>query len=145
MTESDVEILYFTAPHCGICKAMSPFVDGLAAEYDDRVHTTRIDSSMDPVRARAMNVRGVPTLIVVADGVESGRVIGAQTPGALRRFYDNAVEGEVRRRELTPTDRLLRIGAAAAFAAFAVATGEPFLWFFVVAALVFAFWDKIRR
>lgn len=145
MTESDVEILYFTAPRCRVCKAMSPFVDGLAAEYDDRVATTRIDSSMDPERARAMNVRGVPTLIVVADGVESGRVIGAQTPGALRRFYDNAVEGEVRRRELTPTDRLLRIAAAAAFAAFAVATGEPFLWFFVVAALVFAFWDKIRR
>ncbi len=145
MTESDVEILYFTAPRCRVCKTMSPFVEGLATEYEGRVHTTRIDSSMDPERARSMNVRGVPTLIVVADGVESGRVIGAQTPGALRRFYDNAVEGEVRRRELTSTDRLLRIGAAAAFAAFAVATGEPFLWFFVVAALVFAFWDKIRR
>lgn len=74
-------LLDFTSPHCGPCQQMLPLVDRLAAEGVD---VRKIDVSQDPMTAQRFGVTRWPTFIVLADGREVKRVVGAMSYESLR-------------------------------------------------------------
>lgn len=56
-------IVDFFATWCGPCKALSPILDELAAEYADKLKIYKIDVDNDMEITTLYNVRTVPTLL----------------------------------------------------------------------------------
>jgi thioredoxin 1 len=145
MTKTRSEVLYFYGSDCPVCKTMSPFIDEAGETFEGRVVLKKVNTATDRKLAGRYRVMAVPTTIAVSDGAEVTRIVGARTPGGLRRLFESAETGEVLESGISPTDRGLRVGVALGFAGFAIWTGAWVLWVLAAAALVFAFWDKIRR
>jgi thioredoxin 1 len=77
-------ILYFTADWCNPCKRVKPIVEEL--NRDSAVKFQFIDVDQETEMAKNMNVRSVPTFIVIEDGSEVKRVTGAQTREQLQEL-----------------------------------------------------------
>ena len=81
------EIINFTATWCGPCKMMKPVLDEVQSEYPDLViHKADID--VDSEKVKEYNVQSVPTYVILKDGVEVDRIIGAKPKFAfLQRVF----------------------------------------------------------
>ena len=78
------QILYFSAPWCGPCKAFKPVMESLQSEMS--IQFIDVDSS--PQTSQQYNVRSVPTVVVVQNGMEIGRAVGAKTKDEIRALYN---------------------------------------------------------
>ncbi len=71
-------LLDFFADWCSPCQRLLPIIDQVAAQRDDvKVCKINIDESRD--LARKFRVMSIPTLVVVKDGQEVRRQVGAGT------------------------------------------------------------------
>jgi thioredoxin-like negative regulator of GroEL len=136
------EILYFTGTNCRICKLMTPLVVEAAEGFDGEVRFIPLDATENSSRASDYNVMAVPTIVAVSDGREVGRVVGAQTPGAIKRLFGAAASGVPAKHVMNPRDRMLRLGFAFALGVLAMMTGQVIVWPLASIALIAAFWDK---
>ncbi|MDP8937643.1 MAG: thioredoxin [Actinomycetota bacterium] len=77
------------APWCGPCRAVSPVLEQLAGEFAGRVKLVKVNVDQAPqVQARFM-VRGIPTLVVLRDGREIARHVGAAPAPTLRSWISS--------------------------------------------------------
>lgn len=67
--------LYFWAEWCGPCKRFSPIISELKEETGLPIF--KIDSDANPKSAEKFKVTGIPTVLVIENGAEVERVIGA--------------------------------------------------------------------
>lgn len=75
----------FTAPWCGPCKAMKPVMERLAGELGRHLYVLNVEETKS--LAVAFNVRAVPTLIRMIDGMPTtARLVGQQSEAQLREF-----------------------------------------------------------
>ena len=78
------KILYFTAAWCAPCKALSPIMDSLQGQ----INFDKIDVDTNTDLSAQYGVRGVPSLVLVENGNEVGRLVGAQTKESILNFYN---------------------------------------------------------
>ena len=69
-------LLDFCAPWCGPCRMVSPIVDEIAGERDD-ILVGKINVDEQTELAMEFRVASIPTLVVMQDGREVNRTIGA--------------------------------------------------------------------
>ncbi len=69
-------VKYFSAVWCGPCQTFKPTMKELASEGYN-IEFIDVDEQGDA--AIEYNVRSVPTTVIVENGVEVNRLIGAQT------------------------------------------------------------------
>ena len=84
-----------------------------------------------------------PTFVAIHDGVVAGRAVGAQSRNGIGEVFAGAIDGHVRSIPLSSTERLVRLGAAAAIGGIAYIAGQPLLYLVVFALVAFAFWDRM--
>jgi thioredoxin 1 len=89
-----VVLLDFTAKWCPPCRAMDPVVDALAGEYAGRVEMRAVDVEDDAGFAQRFDVRSMPTFVLVRDGVEVGRTVGARPRAFLAGMIERAIRGD---------------------------------------------------
>jgi thioredoxin 1 len=80
-------ILYFTADWCNPCKKVKPIVEELNRDSSIKFQFIDVDQELEMVKN--MNVRSVPTFIVVEDGSEVKRAVGAQTREQLQELMSD--------------------------------------------------------
>ena len=68
----------FTAAWCPPCKAIAPILDELADEYAGSLRIVKVDVDENPSVAMRFGIRSMPTLVVLRDGVEVKRLVGAR-------------------------------------------------------------------
>ena len=73
----------FTAAWCTPCKTLSPILDELAEEQKGNLRIVKIDVDENPKVTMRFGVRSMPTLIVLQDGQEAKRLVGARPKRAL--------------------------------------------------------------
>ena len=79
------QVLYFSAEWCGPCKMIKPILNKLQSQMS----ITFIDADVSAETCAKWNVRNVPTLLVVNNGVETGRLVGsAITEQAVINMYN---------------------------------------------------------
>ena len=82
--ESEQPVLVdFTAAWCPPCKALAPILDELADEYAGSLRVVKVDVDENPSTARRFDVRSMPTLVLLRDGAEVKRLIGARPKRVL--------------------------------------------------------------
>jgi thioredoxin 1 len=74
------KLLRFTASWCQPCKMLAKTLEGITIDYP--IEVIDIDEKQD--LAIQYGVRGVPTLVMLQDDVETKRIVGVQTEGFLK-------------------------------------------------------------
>ena len=79
VTESSLPVLVDVyADWCGPCKARSPVVEQLAAEYEGKVKVCKINVDDSQDIAARFGVMSIPTFIFFKDGKAAGKMVGMQ-------------------------------------------------------------------
>jgi thioredoxin 2 len=71
------------APWCGPCRVIAPGVEQAARELAGRLKVVKVNVDEAPGVAERFGVRGIPTLLVLRQGREVARQVGAVPPPAL--------------------------------------------------------------
>jgi thioredoxin 1 len=81
------EVIDFWATWCGPCKLMNPILDEVEKE-NPNLTITRIDIDSDKDMVEQYNIQSVPTYVILKDGKEVDRIIGAKPKFAfLKRVF----------------------------------------------------------
>jgi thioredoxin 1 len=79
----------FWAVWCGPCRMMGPVVEQAASEYKGRLKVGKLNVDDNPDLAARYGVRGIPTLILFANGKVKAQTVGAQPREVLKSFIDS--------------------------------------------------------
>ena len=79
------------APWCGPCRTVAPAVEQLASELAGKVRVTKLNVDENPRTAARFDVRSIPTMLVLVNGREVGRIVGAQPKAAIRQQLERAL------------------------------------------------------
>jgi thioredoxin 1 len=86
VAEYDLVLADFYADWCGPCQMLEPVVETIAAETGATV--AKIDIDANQQLAAEHGVRGVPTLVLFADGQPAERLVGMQDEAQLRSVIE---------------------------------------------------------
>src|SRR4029078_13706376 len=76
-------LLDLWAAWCGPCPMIAPTIQPLAGEFAGRVLVGKLDVDANPQTAARFGVQGIPTLLILKDGREVDRLVGAQPRHAI--------------------------------------------------------------
>jgi len=105
----------FWAPWCGPCKALTPVLERLAAEYAGRIKLVKINSDENPEISAALGVRSIPNVFAFRDGKAVSQFLGALPEGQVRAFIEKLLpppqlalaERAIEEKRLDEAERLL--------------------------------------
>ena len=70
-------VIDFWAPWCGPCRMLSPLVDELADEMSNRIVVAKCNVDENQDLAMQYGVMSIATLVMLKDGKEAMRTVGA--------------------------------------------------------------------
>jgi thioredoxin 2 len=76
----------FWAPWCGPCRAVSPLVEELGREHAGHLKVVKLNIDEAPQVSAAYDIRGIPLLLLVRDGAETARLVGAAPKAQLQAW-----------------------------------------------------------
>lgn len=79
----------FWATWCGPCKTLGPTLEKLAVDYNGAFLVAKVDVDQERELAAAVQIRSVPTVMLVKDGQVVDGFSGALTEGQLREFLQH--------------------------------------------------------
>ena len=77
----------FSATWCGPCQKVAPIIEALANENPDFFVGT-VDVDMQPMLAARVQVRSIPTVILMKDGQVVKQFVGAQSKETYQKAID---------------------------------------------------------
>lgn len=81
-------VLDFWAAWCGPCKTMAPIFESVADEFDS-IHFGKVDVEKHQQLATQHGVRSIPTFLVVKNGEEVDRAMGAMSEADFADWVDD--------------------------------------------------------
>jgi len=121
-TSNKLVVLDFWAPWCGPCRVARPILEKLAKEYAGQVDFLPINADNSLEVLKQFHVQGISTVIILRNGKEIGRVIGAQNETNYRAMFEALSEGREIMVPIAQFDRMLRLGTGALFMIIGIST-----------------------
>ncbi|AFZ71892.1 thioredoxin [Natronobacterium gregoryi] len=90
VTDHDVVLVDFYADWCGPCQMLEPVLETLAEETDAVI--AKVDVDEHQLLAGDYGVRGVPTILLFADGEQVEQHVGVLPEDRLRGLIDEYTE-----------------------------------------------------
>ena len=88
-----LQVLYFSAPWCGPCRAFGPAFNEVVAEFND-IDVQKINIDEDQDAARGYNVTSIPTIIMMKGNTIVFRNKGLMTKNHLKDAIEIHKNGE---------------------------------------------------
>src|SRR3972149_5368362 len=79
-----IQLIDFYADWCGPCKVMEPIFKELEKDYQDKVEFRRVDVDVENAFSSQYGVMSIPTFVILKDGKEASRKIGAMPKKKLK-------------------------------------------------------------
>ena len=79
----------FFATWCGPCKSMTPVIESLGKELQDKVRILKIDVDKNQSVSNKFQIKGVPTFIIFKNGQAVWRESGVMDKAVLIRQLQN--------------------------------------------------------
>lgn len=76
------------APWCGPCRTIGPLVEQAGKDLAGRLKVVKVNVDVAPEISQQFGVKGIPTLLLIRDGREVSRQVGALPDHALRAWID---------------------------------------------------------
>jgi thioredoxin 1 len=87
---SDKPVLVdFWAEWCGPCRMMSPTVDTVADDNNEKVKVGKLNVDENPGSAMRYNIRGIPTLLLFKNGEVVEQRVGATGKADIQKMIDS--------------------------------------------------------
>jgi thioredoxin 2 len=84
----------FWAPWCGPCRMVSPVVERVGRDLSGRLKVVKLNVDEAPAISARYDVQGIPLLVLISDGREVDRLVGAVGEPQLRRWVEPHVPGQ---------------------------------------------------
>lgn len=84
--EHGLYVIKFWATWCMPCKAYAPTIEKLDEEFEN-ISFISIDVDQVPELAQKFKIKSLPSLVIIKDGVEVDRVLGATYIAPLRTKF----------------------------------------------------------
>ena len=81
-------IVDFYASWCGPCRAISPILEELAAEYKDKIVIYKVDVDASPDLAQAFGIRSIPAVLFIPLKGESKMTVGGRSKEDFKKQID---------------------------------------------------------
>lgn len=84
-TASVPVVVDFWAAWCGPCRMISPVLEDLAKRHAGHLKVVKVDVDANPELATRFGAQSIPLLVVIRDGQEIDRIVGALPRAALEQ------------------------------------------------------------
>ncbi len=84
----------FWATWCGPCQMVSPIIEELAKEYEDKVNFIKVDVDQNKELASKYNIFSIPTLAIFRDGKVIAQAAGAASKESIRTYINKNIQTE---------------------------------------------------
>ena len=81
------------APWCGPCRVVSPLVERLGADNAGRLKVVKLNVDEAPAISARYGVQGIPTLLLIRNGAEADRLVGAAPQAQLQAWIEPHLAG----------------------------------------------------
>ena len=87
-----IQLIDFYADWCGPCQVMKPLFDEVERDYANKVEFKRIDVETDNASASQYGIMSIPTFVILKEGKEVSRRVGAMPRDALKNWIDSNLQ-----------------------------------------------------
>ena len=95
LADRGVTLIDFTAAWCGPCKHLTPILADLGRDYSGRAKIVAVDVQDQPALAQTFRVTAMPTLVLIRDGREVGRMVGTRPKPFIAGVIERALAGDL--------------------------------------------------
>jgi thioredoxin 2 len=78
----------FWAPWCAPCRMVSPVVERMGRDHAGRLKVVKLDVDKAPEIAGRYGAQSIPLLVLLRDGQEADRLVGAVPEARLREWLE---------------------------------------------------------
>ena len=87
-------VVDFYSDACVACKKLAPVLGGLEDDYEGKLEVVKVNTNFDLELAEKYNVTANPTILLINNGEEIDRRVGAASPKELYAWIDQNINNE---------------------------------------------------
>jgi thioredoxin 1 len=81
----------FWAEWCGPCRMIAPALDELSAEMGEKITIAKINIDENPTTPQKYGVRGIPTMMIFAQGQVAATKVGALPKSKIKDWIESSI------------------------------------------------------
>lgn len=84
-------LIDFYADWCGPCQVMKPVFAEIEKDYTGKIEFKKVDVDADSAMAAQYGIMSIPTFVILKDGKEISRKLGAMPKEALKSWLNSSL------------------------------------------------------